>query len=36
MSDYEISDLDDDGFYDEDEEMDAQDEGKWSVVIELL
>lgn len=28
MSDYELSDLDDDVYYDEDEEMDAQDEGK--------
>jgi len=27
MSDYELSDLDDDVYYDEDEEMDAQDEG---------
>ena len=28
MSDYEFSDPEDDTFYDEDEEMDAQDEGK--------
>ena len=28
MSDYELSDAEDDTFYDEDEEMDAQDEGK--------
>ena len=33
MSDYELSDPEDDVFYDdEDEEMDVQEEGKWSVV----
>lgn len=36
MSDYEYSDPEDDTFYDEDEEMHAQDEGKWSVFGTIL